>query len=102
VKDGAAGIMNGPFVVVPPRATSVTCPINGPLDERCSDATYAIGHELGHTFGLCHTCKDECEFQNDPQCRKSIMNGNGIKMPNAILVKGEVDKVKKTCFFSLK
>jgi hypothetical protein len=91
---GAAA--GGGFTVVPPRATSILCPPTGPLDEACSDATYAIGHELGHNFGLCHSCEVDC-FPNNPNCAASIMAGS--KPPDAILLEEEVDIVRATCFF---
>jgi len=98
VSFGAAGHQGGQFAVVPPRATSVTCPISGPLDAQCADATYAVGHELGHTFELCHTCDDvNCGFPDDPQCSQSIMQA--AKPPSAILLDQEVTILLKTCFF---
>ncbi len=88
---------HGRFAVVPPRATSVTCPISGPLDARCADATYAVGHELGHTFGLCHACDSHCGFPNNPQCGLSIMETT--RPPDAILLNEEIAILLKTCFF---
>ena len=76
---GAAGDQDGPFVVVPPRATSVDCSGSGMSNFRCQDAMYAVGHELGHTFGLRHSC----EVSATPNCSKSIMET--AKPPNAIL-----------------
>lgn len=48
---------SGNFAIAPPRATSVSCPEKGRQDERCADATYAFGHEMGHAFGLAHSCE---------------------------------------------
>lgn len=39
------------FAVAPPRATSVSCPLGPPLDEPCSDATYALAKNWGTPSG---------------------------------------------------
>ena len=82
------------YAVAPPRASSVTCPSTGPLDYRCSDATYAIGHELGHGFSLHHSCDT---YPNDPNCANSIMQTG--KPWDAILLPGEVTTLQSSPFF---
>ncbi len=89
---GAASIDG--FAVAPPRATSVSCPLGPPLDEGCSDATYALGHELGHTFGLPHSCD---AYPTDPNCGRSIMQTG--KPWEAILLPGEVSQLDRSGFF---
>jgi len=82
------------YAVAPPRASSITCPTTGPLDYRCSDATYAIGHELGHAFGLKHSCD---VYPSDPNCQNSIMQTG--KPWDAILLPGEISALLATPFF---
>jgi hypothetical protein len=89
---GAAS--RGRYAVSPQRATSVSCPAAGPMSSECSDAAYAIGHELGHTFGLGHTCD---EYPNHSRCSDSIMQTG--KPPEAILLQREVCILLDTPFF---
>jgi hypothetical protein len=90
---GAAST-SGVYAVSPPRATSLTCPATGTLDYRCADATYAIGHELGHTFGLQHACD---AYPSDPNCGNSIMQTG--KPQGAILLSGEISALTPQVFF---
>ena len=98
--NGAAS--TGSYAVEAPRGTSITCPATGPLDSRCADATYAIGHELGHT--LIGEGNHSCYYYPDyPNCEQSIMQWG--KPQDAILIPdyngktGEISKFNATPFF---
>ena len=89
---GAAS--TGKYSMGPPRATSLGCPAAGSLDANCSDAAYAIGHELGHTLGLGHTCD---EFPEHADCGQSIMQTG--HPPEAILLQREIVILIESGFF---
>ena len=93
---GAAGI--GSYAVAPQRASSVSCPAfspTGTLTAECADAIYAVGHEMGHTWGLDHTCD---VYKKVANCRKSLMAG--AKPPAAILISQEVTALRASPFFT--
>ena len=82
------------YAAIPPRASSILCPGVGPFDSRCSDATYAIGHELGHTFGLIHSCD---AYPGASDCQYSIMQTG--RPWDAILLPGEISWLQASPFF---
>jgi hypothetical protein len=94
---GAAS--RGAVAVSAPRSASVMCPPftvanDPPVDTRCADAVYAMGHELGHTFGLAHSCD---VYSSESRCWDSMMQVG--KPPTAILLPGEVDALRATPWF---
>lgn len=90
------GAMGTPtWAVAPQRATSVECPRTGPLNEAQGNATYAFGHELGHSFGLAHTCQTEPE----PECYRSIMQS--AYPPDAVLSPMEIATLKRSPFLRI-
>ncbi len=92
VWQGAAAA--GAFAVVPAYASSIQCPRAGRLSERSAGVAYAIGHELGHTFGLGHTNDTN---PRHPRRHQSIMQT--AVPPDAILLPGEIRQLQKSGFF---
>ena len=93
---GAAGAT--PFAVAPQRASSVSCPAfspTGTVDAVCSGAAYAIGHELGHTWGLGHSCD---VYPSATNCGDSLMQTG--HPPTAILLPGEITTLRASPFFT--
>ena len=82
-----------PFAIAAPRVTSVTCPATGTQDARCADAGYAFGHELGHLWGLGHSCD---VYPSDPNCGNSIMQTG--KPWDAIFLSGEISTLSASPF----
>lgn len=85
------------YALVPPSVASSVCPAPRDWDTACGEAMYAVLHELGHTFGLQHTCDGSSRY---PQCLDSIMETG--RPPNAVLFEWEVDTLLESPLFSVK
>lgn len=93
---GAAGL--NPYAVAPQRASSVSCTTfsaTGTVAAECADAVYAVGHELGHTWGLGHSCT---AYPSATNCGQSLMEGT--KPPSAILLSQEATALRASPFFT--
>jgi|GEM_PF-1854103 len=90
---GAVAI--GDFAVAPPRATSLTCSLFTQRSRECNNNVYSIGQALGYLFGLNNSCAD---YPGDIRCRSSLMQG--APPPGAILLQGEINKLRQSPFFT--
>jgi hypothetical protein len=97
--NGASGAPDHPKTVGAPQAASITCPSTGPLDARCAEATYWIGHSLPFTFldgeGINYSC---VAYPGDPNCSQSILQDG--RPWDAILLPGEITKLQASLFFN--
>ncbi len=93
--DGAA------YAAATPRSTSVFCPSyqRDPTgrDARCRDSVYAIAHELGHSFGLQHSCDQN--LYDKKGCENSFMQTK--HPPDMGMLAGEREALRKNKFFRL-
>jgi len=92
---------SGDVSVVAPRGTGVLCPgfsKEEPLsDPVCSDAVYAVVHELGHAFGLeKYSC--DGDGAQDPICHKSAMQAQ--RPPGMIFLEHEKQVIRANKYFS--
>lgn len=84
---GAAS--QGKFAMVPPDVAS--CGLDEPF---CG--LYALGHEIGHNFGLIHACEYE---PRSPDCGSSIMQNPG-NIAAALLLPEEQAQLRSSPYFS--
>ena len=88
---GAAG--DGVHAIIPPQSREVCVkfsPRNNPkIHPLSADSVYAAAHELGHCFGLGHTCDD---YKNDPQCWNSFMQQG--HPPNMTMLTQEIASLR--------
>ncbi len=89
------------YAVAAPRSTSVSCPAfkDDPsgADPLCRDSVYGIAHELGHSFGLIHSC--EQNLYPKVGCENSFMQAK--HPPGMVMLDGERELLLKNEFIHL-
>lgn len=85
---GLGAAAAGAFSVNPPSVS--VCPVSS---DDC--ALYSIGHEMGHSFSLGHTC----DVLSPPECYTSIMQLGLPTILEAILFEFEQDVLNESPFF---
>jgi hypothetical protein len=90
-KLGAASA--GGCAIIPPQSKQECVKFssnNSPqIPSLVADCVYAAAHELGHCFGLGHTCDD---YKNDSQCWNSFMQQG--RPPNMTMLTQEIDRLR--------
>jgi len=95
---GAANRAN--VCVVPPRCCSVWMPALGPFDALQRNIIFAIGHELGHAFGLPHP--DQAKEDLRPNgWQNSIMQWGFNDLDKALLTSPEKTALKTNAYFTV-